>query len=75
MEPDLSLVPTTDLVSELLSRADHGIIALLKEKETDSQNFLLDWAGHQYVCVGLAADLTARLLEAYREQSQTADDF
>ena len=75
MNPDLNLVTTTDLVAELLSRADHGIIGLLKETDDDTQSFLLDWVGHQHVCAGLATDLTAKVLESRRNQSRDSDDF
>jgi hypothetical protein len=53
-ESDLRLVQTADLVTELLSRCDHGIISVLLLDTPDVCRYKRWWKGNSATCMGLA---------------------
>ncbi len=72
---DLSLVSTDDLMTELLSRADHGVVALYHVL-TDNDDYgecrmLRRWKGNSLVCAGLATAVSVAALQGY--DSSAAD--
>ena len=54
---DIKLVSTEDLVQELLSRCDHGIIGIMRpaKKGNGYNTFKLRWRGDGFRCAGLAS--------------------
>ena len=71
LPPEIDLVPTERLIAELLSRCNHGIIALMQTQigGPDTSKHLRSWTGNTHTCLGLAADISRRILEefAFRE--------
>ena len=74
----LALIPTEDLIHELLARHDHGAIALLKvgmagdDVAMGKVTKLIKWRGNSETCVGLCAYAQHRIIESYLE---TAEDI
>lgn len=67
---DLSLVDTDELLAELLARFDHAVFAGLKSQigASDRIEFTREWIGNTHTCLGLTADLQARIIENFREE-------
>lgn len=67
MDP-LSLVATDDLLAEVIGRFDHAIFAGMRINQDGSENhgYVRTWNGNSHACMGLAADLTAKVLAAFR---------
>lgn len=68
LPPDIELISTNHLIAELLSRCDHGIIALMQTQigGPDTSKYCRSWTGNTHACVGLAADISSRILENFR---------
>ncbi len=79
-DPDLSLVPTDDLVEELLGRVDHGVIALLKVRqqgETAAEQeyaVLRQWRGTAFTCAGLGYGVAREAMNAFDEDHDRLDE-
>ena len=64
---DLSLVSTVDLLTELLARADHGIVALLHDDIADCR-LLRQWKGNHLTSGGLASSISDAIIQDYNEK-------
>jgi len=67
MAEDLSLVPTDDLMSEVLSRFDHAAFIGMACNYTSGKDGSLHyysrrWVGNSHTCVGLLTDLQSVIL-------------
>jgi hypothetical protein len=62
MTPDLSMVAIEDLIDEMLSRVDHGVVSLYREM-SDQGDFgiLRRWDGNLMTCVGLSCGLATAI--------------
>lgn len=63
MSADLGLVPQDDLIEELMSRCDHGIIYLMRVGEggPERMTYKWRWKGSPYICNGIAARIIHRV--------------
>lgn len=57
MNPDITFVPTQELINELAKRHDGMIVAGIKF--TTMSNFALTkyWGGNHFVCLGILEDM------------------
>jgi hypothetical protein len=65
---DLTLVPTEDLVAEVLSRCDHGAIVMLRCLDTGptgTQNCQTWRTGNTYTIAGLLTAAASRVIREY----------
>lgn len=74
---DLSLVTSEQLANELLKRFDVALVALVRTRTTNGtaeQNEIATaWKGGPLKCIGVAAVLERRLVEAFlAEQNPTS---
>ena len=55
---NLELVPLNDLVTEMLTRCDHGVIVLLQcgQPAPDDTTRMRRFKGNALICTGLASD-------------------
>jgi len=53
---DLKLIETKDLIGELFSRCDHGVISLLREGTPKSMTIHRHMTGNGLLCIGLVWD-------------------
>jgi len=63
---DLDLVPTSELVDELISRCDHGVIGLFHSRkygETVDLTVKKYWKGNEHTCLGLCTDIQNEILK------------
>ena len=75
---DLSLVETHELAVELLRRADHGIVGLVRivteEKGGVSKyTFYNQWTGDWITCAGILSTLSNSLLNDLAKKSEGRD--
>ena len=68
---DLELVPTDDLLEELLRRVDHGIFSGLQTGTHggDNHTYIGRWTGNTHTCIGLGADLNRAMLDEIRTRT------
>ncbi len=71
----LEFMSTIDLIEELLKRADHGIISLLKEKDNDHHQIARRWKGNSHMCSGLCNDLSRSILIDLSKNSRKIDSL
>lgn len=62
---DIELVPTSELITELLSRYEHAVFAGLSQV-ADDQHIRRKWTGNSLTCQGLCAALN-RSIDDHRE--------
>ena len=67
---NLELVPTGEIIRELLGRCDHGAIILLRLGDTgpSRQSIQRLWKGNRHTAAGLCLDLQQAILQEYRAQ-------
>ena len=72
----LELVETAALILELLSRCDHGVVALLRVGDPGPLHISKErhWKGNPHTCSGLCNDLSARILERSRAEETVPGD-
>ena len=76
-ESELPLVPTDDLVEELLSRFDHaafvGLTAMTTEESEDDETVGIrrSWKGNSHTVMGLLADSERRIGEAFERKTKS----
>lgn len=72
---DLSLVPTEDLMREVLRRCDHGAITFMRCAEIgkDVVTVYRRWKGNRHTIAGLAYDTAHAVL--FAEPETTLQDF
>lgn len=61
---NLDLVPTEELVDELLRRSDHAVISLLRVRTGQATEAESYWAGNAYTAIGLCHALQDRICAA-----------
>ena len=67
---DLELADTDELLRELLSRFDHGVIALMRVKTDEPEpgyGMWRNWVGNRLTCIGLLQDAQRAILDDLRE--------
>lgn len=83
---DIELVPTDDLVRELLHRFDHAVFAGVRiektmhigevkpgtvmEQEWGDIHTLRRWFGNSFTCSGLCASLSTSILKDFSEREK-----
>jgi hypothetical protein len=67
---DLELVPTEDLINELLTRHDHAVFAGLFTPVDGTVQIRLRWKGNTHTCVGLATDVGDAALEGFYSEAE-----
>ena len=73
-DPDLSLIPTDDLVDALKARFDN-LIFLGEQKQGPTDEWQPAWQGHATYCVGMCFDLIRAIQDwAHAPESDDDDD-
>lgn len=71
---DLSLIPIHDLITELLSRCEHGLVMLMMTERTGSDMGRVRYheadTGNSHAVAGLAMDMAVRVLNRQRGSSR-----
>jgi hypothetical protein len=75
---DISLVTTQDLLAELLSRFDVGVVSLIqhrREEDDFSEQYVVhQWVGHELVCLGLVEQIKLHILDSLESDSDDDSD-
>lgn len=79
MSEDLKFISTEDLVDELLSRCETGVIGLSRphKTEADLRTYKLRWKGNGFVAAGVASAIIDDI-NLYRRENEdkiNEDDF
>ncbi len=65
---ELELVPTDDLIDELLNRHGHGVVCLLKVDAKPDLNLILRrWKGNSHTVIGVMFDTAQCMMEDMHE--------
>jgi hypothetical protein len=76
MMADLELVPTDDLVEELVNRCDHLALEMMRvnERGEETHLYIRRWAGNSHTCIGLCWDLASKITEDLRQNQIILDE-
>jgi len=72
--PDLSLIPTDDLLAALKARFDN-LIFLGEQKQGPTDEWMPAWQGHATYCVGMCADLIRAIQDWTLDPNGHLDDL
>ncbi len=67
---DLKLVPTSDLLEEVLHRFDHAVFSGMRVQNNNDIDTMGRWHGNSFACAGLAVDVQQRCIKAFHDKSR-----
>lgn len=64
-QPDLSDYSHEELITELLTRCDHGLVVVMFADRDEGNTVIRNWRGNAHTVAGLALDAANSALTAY----------
>lgn len=64
---EIQLVPTDDLINELLRRYEHSVFAAFESLQDDKTLYVSRWKGNSATCAGLCSKTVESIWTDFRE--------
>lgn len=76
MDIDLSVIPTKELVDELVGRFDHSVFCGMQVGGAGPKDsvFRRRWKGNTHTCVGLTEDMKVTMLRHFHDEQKPFQD-
>lgn len=73
----IELIPSEDLIMELMNRFDHAVFAGMKVDATpDKKSFTArKWKGNSATCSGMAFQIACRIHNVSEEEDENTDEM
>lgn len=72
--PDLEIATTDELLEELLSRVDHGLVVLKRVMTDELQHDIRRWKGNSHTVAGMALHAQIAVLDELEESYEEEDE-
>lgn len=72
---NMELIPTDDLITEILKRFDHAVFMGIQCRGGENNDIynIRRWRGNSYTCCGLSESLKRSILNEYEDNEEPID--